>query len=162
MTRPSFPSEGEAAMTEAEIRRKIEGMKKMKPITDEVIQRMARRIVRRFKPERIILFGSRARGDATPDSDVDLLVVMDVPDGNMAARLAVSHSLSPHPFGLDILVRSQSQIDERLALDDWFLEEITTKGKVLYARTDQGMGRKSRSRLRGRSTPARARRKAAQ
>jgi len=42
------------------------------------IERMVRRIVRQFRPERVILFGSHARGEAGPDSDVDLLVVMRV------------------------------------------------------------------------------------
>src|SRR6266542_5564477 len=48
-----------------------------KPITEALIARMVKRIVKRFHPQQVILFGSHARGDAGPDSDVDLLVVMD-------------------------------------------------------------------------------------
>ena len=48
-----------------------------KTTTRRHIDRMVRRIVRKFQPEQVILFGSQARGDAGPDSDVDLLVVMD-------------------------------------------------------------------------------------
>ena len=47
-------------------------------ITQALIRRIVKRIVQEFDPEQVILFGSQARGDAGPDSDVDLLVVMDV------------------------------------------------------------------------------------
>jgi len=53
-------------------------MRKNSPATDRAIHAMVRRIVRQFRPERVILFGSHARGEAGPDSDVDLLVVMPV------------------------------------------------------------------------------------
>ena len=56
-----------------------------KPDVPAAIAEMVRRIVERFDPEKIILFGSHARGDATPDSDVDLLVVMPV-QGSSARR----------------------------------------------------------------------------
>ena len=45
---------------------------------NKTIARMVRRIIKRFDPERVILFGSHARGEAGPDSDIDLLVVMPV------------------------------------------------------------------------------------
>ena len=45
--------------------------------TTQTIARMVRRLARRFKPEQIILFGSHARGEAGPDSDVDFLVDME-------------------------------------------------------------------------------------
>jgi len=55
---------------------------KATPTAQERIEEMVRRIVRRFAPEKIILFGSHARGTAGPDSDVDLLIV-----GGVAPRL---------------------------------------------------------------------------
>lgn len=58
--------------------------------TQEIIEHAVRDIVTRFHPEQVILFGSQARGDATPDSDVDFLVVM--PDGIDRREVAIGKS----------------------------------------------------------------------
>jgi uncharacterized protein len=101
------------------------------------IDDLVQAIVSQFSPDRVILFGSRAYGTPQPWSDVDLLVVMDTPQGAGPAMQAVRNSLPRRPFSVDIVVRSQAEIDRRIALDDWFLEEITRKGQVLYERTDR-------------------------
>ena len=106
----------------------------------EAIQAMADFIAQKFSPDKIILFGSYAYGDPRPWSDVDLLVVMDTPEGEMQAMRAISRALSPHPFGMDVLVRSQATLDRRIPLGDWFLEEIVTRGRVLYERNSHRMG----------------------
>ncbi|MEK6407444.1 MAG: nucleotidyltransferase domain-containing protein [Acidobacteriota bacterium] len=99
--------------------------------TAEQIQRLCDEIVRCFHPERIILFGSYAYGDPSPDSDVDLLVVMPF-EGSSREQAARIRSLIDTPLALDLLVRSPNQISERLAMDDFFISEITKQGKVLY------------------------------
>jgi uncharacterized protein len=101
------------------------------------IDDLVQAIVNQFSPDRVILFGSHAYGTPQPWSDVDLLVVMDTPQGEGRAMQAVRNSLPRRPFSVDIVVRSQAEIDRRIALDDWFLEEITRKGQVLYERTDR-------------------------
>jgi predicted nucleotidyltransferase len=99
------------------------------------IRALAKHIVKKFDPDEIILFGSHAYGKPTAWSDVDLLVVMDVPDGDeMDAILKVGRSLPRTVFKVDVLVRSRKTLEERKKLGDWFLREITTKGKVLYAK----------------------------
>jgi len=119
-----------------DFQRTIEGMRKMKPVTDDTIQRMARRIVRRFKPERIILFGSRARGDATPDSDVDLLVVMPVTgsrrEKQLEIRLALHHGFATVPTDV-ILVTPQEYITDA-RLSGTIVRPAVREGKVLYVR----------------------------
>ncbi len=100
----------------------------------EAIEAVARRIAEKFDPEKIILFGSYAYGDPKPWSDVDLLVVMEAPEGNLAQMLAISRAISPHPFGLDIIVHPLRTLSERIAANDFFLKEIVTNGKVLYER----------------------------
>jgi len=65
-----------------------------------------------------------------------LLVVMDTPYGEVRAMQAVREALPRRPFSVDVVVRSQAELDRRIALDDWFLEDITRKGLVLYERTD--------------------------
>lgn len=113
---------------------KVPNVNERDRISEEAIRAVIEHIARNFDPDKIILFGSYADGDPKPWSDVDLLVVMDTPDGEMSLMLAIYQSMSPLPFGMDILVRSQETIDKRIAMRDWFLEEITTQGKVVYAR----------------------------
>ena len=98
---------------------------------------MAKYIGKKFQPEEIILFGSHAYGKPQPWSDVDLLIVMDTPKGELETSLEIKKSLAPILFSVDILVRSRQVIEKRKALNDWFLREITAKGKVLYARADK-------------------------
>ncbi len=113
---------------------KVPNVNERTRIPEEAIRAVVDHIARRFNPEKIILFGSYAYGDPKPWSDVDLLVVIETPEGEWSVMRAISQSLSPHPFGLDVLVRSQATLDQRIALGDWFLEEITTRGKVVYER----------------------------
>jgi predicted nucleotidyltransferase len=101
----------------------------------KTIRALAKHIAQKFDPEQIILFGSHAYGKPTAWSDVDLLVVMDTPQGEMEAILAVGEALPDLEFSVDILVRSRMVLEKRKKLGDWFLREITQKGKVLYERT---------------------------
>lgn len=107
---------------------------KRKRIPMKTIRAVAKHIAEQFDPEQIILFGSHAYGKPTAWSDVDLLVVMDTPKGEMEAILEVGRSLPDVPFSVDIVVRSKKVLERRKKLGDWFLREITKKGKVLYER----------------------------
>jgi len=98
------------------------------------IRAVAKQIAERFQPEKIILFGSYAYGKPRPESDVDLLVVMETPLHEWQQRLEISRALSPRPFPMDIIIRTPKQLEERLALGDPFLREITSQGKVIYER----------------------------
>jgi predicted nucleotidyltransferase len=110
-----------------------------------VIRDFARRVVDRFQPDKIILFGSYAYGTPHEDSDVDILVVM--PARNQLDQ-AVRIELACEPyFPLDIIVRTPYRMRWRLKEGDSFLREIVTKGKVLYEKADEGVGAKSGSRL---------------
>ncbi len=96
------------------------------------IQRYCDQIAEAFKPERIVLFGSYAYGKPTPDSDVDVLVVM-----KKARRLWMDATQKIHEkvsagFPVDVIVRDPDFLRERLHEGDTFLEEITTKGRVMY------------------------------
>jgi len=102
----------------------------------KAIRALAKHIAKKFKPEQIILFGSHAYGKPTAGSDVDLLVVMDTPKGEMEAILEVGDSLPDTDFSVDIIVRSRAVLEKRKKLGDWFLREITRKGKILYERTN--------------------------
>ena len=109
-------------------------------ISLHTIRAVALRIADRFQPERIILFGSYAYGHPKPESDVDLLVIMDTPLRSRQQRLEISRALSPRPFPLDIIVRTPQELAERIVMGDLFLREITTRGKVLYERNRDRVG----------------------
>jgi predicted nucleotidyltransferase len=94
------------------------------------IRRFARQIAERFRPEKVLLFGSYAYGTPHAESDVDLLVIMPAYDVvTQAIRICLALE---RPFSLDLIVRTPRQIERGLKEDDWFLREIVEKGKVLY------------------------------
>lgn len=96
------------------------------------IQKFVADVAREFLPEKVILFGSYATGRAKPESDVDLLVVM--PEDVSGARVAADIITRLKPtLPVELVVRSSRQIKERLAMNDFFLREIMTTGKELYA-----------------------------
>ena len=103
-------------------------------ITRRAINAVVQRIADMFNPERVILFGSYAYGRPDADSDVDLLVVIETDERPRAKQLEISRALSPHPFGMDILVRTPQQLQKRIAMGDSFLRDIVTYGKVIYER----------------------------
>lgn len=88
----------------------------MPDVTDALLDRMIRTIVDEVDPEQVILFGSRARGDARPDSDVDLLVIESKPFGAGRSRHAeevrLNRALAASPFARDILVYSRDDIEQ--------------------------------------------------
>jgi predicted nucleotidyltransferase len=108
------------------------------------IQRFARRIAERFDQDKIILFGSFAYGTPHQDSDVDLLVVMPAYNEiNQSIRITLAFE---REFPLDLIVRTPGRLRRQLARGDSFLEEITSKGLVLYEKRDAGVGKKGRKR----------------
>jgi uncharacterized protein len=101
----------------------------------EVICLITDRITERYKPEKIILFGSYARGNPRPESDIDLLVVMDTPIKEILQAMEIRQHLNPL-FGLDLIVYTPQNLSQRLAWGDSFLQDIIDHGKVLYESPD--------------------------
>ena len=95
------------------------------------IQDLADRIAKAFKPERNILFGSYASGAPSPDSDVDLLVILPHRDKGWRVATQIRRRIGS-PFAMDLIVRTPEQVRERLALGDPFVREIVERGDVLY------------------------------
>jgi predicted nucleotidyltransferase len=97
----------------------------------EKIKDFCDKIAEAYNPQKIILFGSHARGDAGEDSDVDILVIMDF-EGRWVHRAVEMRSRFQRGFPLDLLVRTPEWINERLEMDDWFVQDILKEGRVLY------------------------------
>ncbi|MBI4487559.1 MAG: nucleotidyltransferase domain-containing protein [Deltaproteobacteria bacterium] len=103
--------------------------------TRAVIQKIVQRLVARYAPEKIVLFGSYAYGQPDADSDIDLLIIKATKE-RFFKRLdrvrRVATGTHPHiPF--EPIVLTPVEIQERLKAGDQFLSEILQKGEVLYA-----------------------------
>ena len=106
---------------------KVPTIDKRKRIPQRAIDQVVKQIVGEFKPQKIILFGSYARGKPRPESDVDLLIVMKSPKSSLEIRRHLGVM-----FGMDLLVYTPKRLKERAAMGDWFVRDILKEGKVLY------------------------------
>jgi len=99
---------------------------------EELLNRVVQRIVEKAQPERIILFGSAARGEAGPDSDVDLLVVKrDVHRRRLAMDLY--EELADLGVAVDIVVATPEDLERYGRSPALILEPALREGKVVYA-----------------------------
>ncbi len=99
------------------------------------IERFARDIGREFKPDRVVLFGSYVSGEARDDSDVDLLVTMDYRGNSRRVAAEIIRRLKPR-FAVDLVIRSEHELQERLRNHDFFLMTATEQGRLLYEASD--------------------------
>ena len=95
------------------------------------ITALTERIAREFDPEKIILFGSYAYGQPGPDSDVDILVVLPFEGKPVRKAIEIRNKINA-ALPLDLIVRTPQQVEERVALNDWFMREILERGRMLY------------------------------
>jgi predicted nucleotidyltransferase len=105
-----------------------------KKVARSAINAMVRRIVTQFDPEQIILFGSHARGDAGPDSDVDLLVVMPDRGAKREKQVEIRVALHDIPVPKDIIVSTPEEFAWRRNVVGTIEEPAAREGKILYAR----------------------------
>lgn len=109
------------------------------PLTQTTIEDMVETIVREVDPEQIILFGSHARGDATDDSDIDLLIVEREPFGPGRSRYdelkRIRRILSSFRGAKDILVYSEEEIDRWRGSLNHIISVCLREGQVLYGRS---------------------------
>ena len=99
--------------------------------SDEIINAMVQEIVYRFHPERIILFGSQARGVAMPDSDIDLQVVMPGEVNRREVARDISAAISHVPMPNDIIVTTPREVATRGRVIATVLHTALSEGKVL-------------------------------
>jgi predicted nucleotidyltransferase len=90
------------------------------------------RIVQQFKPSRIILFGSWARGQADPDSDLDLLVILPTIEDKRQMAIRIGNALSDLPISKDIVVTTPEEIAARGDIIGQVLRPALREGKVVY------------------------------
>ena len=98
------------------------------------IEEMVRRIVERFHPKQVILFGSYARGHAGPDSDVDLLVVMPVSGSRREMQVQIRLALHDIRLPKDIIVVTPEQVERQKDIPGTIVRPAFLEGKVLYGK----------------------------
>jgi predicted nucleotidyltransferase len=107
-------------------------------VTNEVLDRMVEAIVREVDPEQIYLFGSYARGESGPDSDVDLLIVEREPFGVQRSRLAeitrVYDALRDFPLALDVLMYSREELEKWRDSLNHIAAQCLREGRLVYER----------------------------
>ena len=100
----------------------------------EIVRQMSEFIKDKTKAERVLLFGSCARGDMVSDSDVDMLVILQTDKKPYQEAVAIRKMLDKQfgiPFPLDLVVRTPEQIQKRLELGDFFFKHVMNEGVYL-------------------------------
>ncbi|MDX2042666.1 MAG: nucleotidyltransferase domain-containing protein [Acidobacteriota bacterium] len=95
------------------------------------IRKLCKRIAEAYHPEKIVLFGSHAYGTPTPESDVDLLIVMDFEGDSFEQTMKIRSELDL-VTPMDLLVRTPKEVIWRLEDGDMFIVNIFCRGKVMY------------------------------
>ena len=109
-------------------------------ISMSAIRRFARQVANDFHPDKIVLFGSYAYGQPTRYSDVAILVVMPARNQlDQAFKIRLAFDVS---FPMDLIVRTPKNVQWRLDEKESFTTEIMTKGKVLYEKGDEALGKR--------------------
>lgn len=108
----------------------------MVKIDERLIEEIIRRIVANVHPHKIILFGSRARGDARPESDIDILIVVDSDEPRYRRAAPLYGVLSDIIVPMDILVYNPQEIREWSGVRQAFVTTALREGKVIYEEQD--------------------------
>ena len=102
--------------------------------SETAIRQAVERIATRFHPDKIILFGSRARGQGGPDSDADLLVIMRVDGSKRQQAVQIDLALEGIPIPIDLIVVTPEEVEKYRDAMGTIIREAVREGKVLYER----------------------------
>jgi predicted nucleotidyltransferase len=106
----------------------------MNPPNDDLIGDIVRRIVETAQPDKIILFGSRARGDARPNSDFDILVIKESNEPGYRRDAPLYLALAGLNAPVDVLVYTPEEVTDWSAVPQAFITTALREGKVVYER----------------------------
>ncbi|MGB9613382.1 MAG: nucleotidyltransferase domain-containing protein [Candidatus Margulisiibacteriota bacterium] len=95
------------------------------------IESISRQIVEKYKPQKIILFGSAAQGKFSADSDLDFFIIKDDPRPG-GERIQDVLGMFEHNVATDVLVYTPSEVEKCLKWGDPFVKHIFSTGKVIY------------------------------
>jgi predicted nucleotidyltransferase len=99
---------------------------------EKEISHLTQQIIEKYKPKKVILFGSAARGEWNPDSDADFLIIKDETPLLGADRMREISRIIDRKISVDFLIYRSEEFNRRLQMGDPFLKSILKEGKVLY------------------------------
>lgn len=105
-------------------------------VAQHTLQELTRRLVDQFNPERIVLFGSHARGGADDRSDVDLLVICDLEGDRWELALAMDRALRGLRLARDIIILTPEEFERDRVIPGTIARPASLEGKVLYDRAE--------------------------
>ena len=104
----------------------------MKANFEKEIQSITEQIIKKYRPDRIILFGSAASGNPNSESDADFLIIKKETPYLGADRIRELSRLISRDIAVDFIVYRPDEFEKRIKMGDPFLEAITKEGKILY------------------------------
>lgn len=105
-------------------------------VSEETIRHIVEVITTHLSPRRVILFGSYARGEAGPDSDLDLFVELDPPLPARGRSRRIKQLFDPYPCPMDIVVYSTEEVAYWKQAPASLVASVLREGKVLYERNE--------------------------
>jgi predicted nucleotidyltransferase len=110
---------------------------------ETLLQTLLNRLVERIQPEKVVLFGSYANDTATPQSDIDLLVILESDLRRDQRQEAISRALRPRRVPVDILAYTPAEVERCLETPTSFVCHILATGKVIYDRHSRRLANQS-------------------
>lgn len=104
-----------------------------KILLKEELKKIVENLKNNYDPEKIILFGSLADGKMKKGSDIDLLIIKQTQDDPWTRTKKADRCIEHH-IPVDVLVYTPQEIEDRLSMNDFFVEDIMERGTVLYER----------------------------
>jgi predicted nucleotidyltransferase len=101
-------------------------------ISNATVEQMTKRIIDNFAPQKVIVFGSWARGESNADSDLDFLVIMPYSGSKRDLQILIRRNLKDFNVPKDIIVASPIEIEEKRGLNGYIYQAALAEGKVLY------------------------------
>lgn len=118
-------------MVKSKHKNKKKGRPPLQLLYRREIERISRKLVDSYKPERIILFGSCAHGKVTEDSDIDMLIIKKTKKRRIDRIKEVLFTVD-NDLPFEPLVYTPQELKRRQAMGDFFVQDVLKEGKIIY------------------------------